>query len=253
MKGDPTTPTHVPRRIDGPVTMPSDSSGWWERERASFVRSRLVDLTDRGALIVDVGCGRGDMLDTNALSERRCVNVDSHLWSEWVGQDTRMFVVAEADALPFRDGAFDLVGSFDVLEHLPDDCAALREQRRIAAQRASIVAAMPADRRLWSAHDEAVGHHRRYGGDELAELARSVGLDVTWSSYFYSFLWLPAYVLRNSPARRSQQSAKTSLLGRVAEKVIGTLAGLERLAMGRRWRLPFGSSMWAEMRSDTTS
>lgn len=232
--------------LDGPQTMPSQAAGWWETERARFVRSRISALTDKGDIIVDVGCGRGDMLDDSSLADRVRVNVDSHIWDEWRGRDDMLFVAARGGALPFRDGAFDLVGSFDVLEHIPDHVTALGEQNRISGSDASIVAAVPADQRLWSAHDEAVGHQRRYSLATFGELAAEVGLPITRRSYFYSFLWLPAWLTRKSELRTVEPATGEGLVSRAVSGVIGLLAGLERAAL-KRFTLPFGTSAWFEL------
>lgn len=158
-----------------------------------------------------------------------------------------MFVRARADALPFRDGSIDLVGSFDMIEHVPDDAAALAEQARVVSSTGAVVTAVPADQRLWSSHDEAVGHFRRYDRSTLISLAGNVGLTVVRSTYFFSFLWPPAFALRNSTARREAGERAESVLSRCIARLIGVIAGLER-AIIRRRPLPFGTSLWAEFR-----
>jgi SAM-dependent methyltransferase len=231
-------------RADGPSTMPSSESGWWEEERAKLVAERITDLVGHSAVIADVGCGRGTMLREPTFDEHVVVRVDSHLWDEW-RERPGPYVCAAAHALPFRDGTFDVVGSFDVLEHLADDEAALREQRRVTRAGGHVVAAVPADRRLWSAHDEAVGHHRRYDRAGLRALADRCGLIPTRLSAFYSFLWLPAYALRNRAARTAEPGNDDTVSGRLVRHVIGALSRLERLVI-RRVRLPVGTSLWAE-------
>jgi len=224
--------------------MPTDESGWWETERATFIRSRIVDLTAPGDRIVDVGCGRGTMLDSASLGDRKCIGVDGHIWPEW-RSSSQLFVCADADALPFRDGAFDLVGSFDVLEHLDDDQAGVVEQRRVLNETGHLVTAVPADPRLWSAHDEAVGHKRRYTRSSFLALAEQCRLTPQRSTYFFSFLWLPARLLRGSELRRSEPGASTGVVGRLVHAVIGVACATERWIMARR-PLPFGSSLWIE-------
>ena len=226
--------------------MPVTATGWWETERATFVRRQIERLSAPRATIVDVGCGRADMLDDPVLSDRIRINVDSHIWHEWQGREGMLFVAARADALPFRDGAFDLVGSFDVLEHISDDALALREQHRICTQSGSIVAAVPADPRLWSAHDEAVGHHRRYTLASFAELADAASLVVQRRSYFYSFLWFPAWLTRKSVVRSVEPGQGSGLISRLVTRSIGVLAALER-ALIERVTLPVGTSAWFEM------
>lgn len=249
---EPSAASHPPaasgQQLDGPATMPSSATGWWEQERARFVRSRLHALSQPGQVVIDVGCGRADMLDDPSLSDRTRINVDSHRWAEWRGRSDMHFVVARADALPFADGVADVVGSFDVLEHLTDDAAALGEQRRITKRNGTLVAAVPADERLWSAHDDAVGHQRRYSLSTFADLANTVGLTVRRRSYFFAFLWLPAWLARRSPIRTSEPASGDGPAARIARLVIGALAAVERLIL-RRWSLPFGTSAWFELDS----
>lgn len=226
--------------------MPVAATGWWETERAILVRRRIAALTQPGDVIIDVGCGRADMLDDPQLVDRIRINVDSHEWGEWQRRNGMLFVIANADALPFRPGIADLVGSFDVLEHIPDDARALREQVAVAGSTAHVVAAVPADPRLWSPHDDAVGHQRRYTFASFEALAERTGLAMRRRSHFYSFLWLPAWLTRRSTVRTREPAQGTGLLSRVARWIIGTLAAAERATM-RRLPIPFGTSAWFEM------
>jgi SAM-dependent methyltransferase len=242
----PRADLHRAVRQDGPSTMPSNESGWWEEERARFIRERVAELAPGHAVVADVGCGRGRLLADPALDGRRVVNIDSHIWDEWRGRDDVLFVCASADALPFRDEAFDLVGSFDVLEHLPDDRASLIEQRRVTRSGGSIVAAVPADPRLWSGHDVAVGHFRRYDETSLADLASRSGLEVARTTYFFSYLWLPAFATRRRAAR-AEPGARGGVVGAMIRRAVGLVSTAERAVL-RRWRMPFGTSLWAECR-----
>ena len=232
-------------RLQGPATMPTDEAGWWERQRAELIRQRMDALAGLSGRMIDVGCGRGTMLDDERFEGQFVVQVDSHIWAEWAARPGN-YVCARANALPFRDGSFDVVGSFDVIEHLEDDAASLAEQRRIAHQRGAVLTAVPADPRLWSAHDEAVGHHRRYTTSSLSDVAESAGLRIESSTHFFSFLWLPALLLRRSDARR-EASAGDGLISSIVGAGINALSALER-AVTRRWSLPFGSSLLAVMR-----
>src|SRR5262249_19095362 len=76
----------------------------------------------------------------------------------------------------------------DVLEHVADDRRLLREIVDACPSEAQLVIAVPADMRLWSPHDEAFGHYRRYEMDELADLWRDLPVEVRLLSYFNSRL-----------------------------------------------------------------
>jgi SAM-dependent methyltransferase len=224
--------------------MPTLEEGWWEEERAVFVRERMRVATTRGALVADIGCGRGRLLGEAGL-DATVVNVDSHLWENWRVNPEVAFVCASASALPFRDAAFDVVGSFDVLEHLHDDLDALREQRRVLCGEGTIVTAVPADHRLWSAHDDAVGHVRRYDTDMMAALARSAGLEIRYATHFFSFLWLPARLTRRFAMRTAEPGNGGGTSAALIRHAVALLAAAERRIL-RRWRLPLGTSMWFE-------
>jgi SAM-dependent methyltransferase len=231
-------------RHDGPTTMGTNEDTWWERERAIFVRSRLAALSQEGDVVVDVGCGRATMLDDAALAGRICVNVDSYMWDQWRGQD-RLFVVASAEALPFRSGAARIAGSFDVLEHIADDQPALAEQSRIISADGHVVAAVPADPRLWSAFDDSVGHFRRYTPGAVGQLGSSVGLAVRASTHFFSYLWPFAWLTRKSSMRVQAAGKSTGPLGRAGEFGVRLFARAERFVLTRR-ALPVGTSLWIE-------
>lgn len=231
--------------FDGPETMPTEPDGWWEAQRARFIRRRVEALVGKRAQILDVGCGRATMFQDADFATSFVVQADSHPWPEW-RDGAGFFVRANADALPFREGSFDLVGSFDVIEHLDDDVGALVEQRRVTSADGYVVAAVPADPRLWSAHDEAVGHHRRYTPDALSDTAESAGLAVTYITHFFSYLWLPARLMRKASVRRSPDPP-----GRVGSTIVaaamGALGILERAVLSKT-TLPFGSSLLVETR-----
>jgi SAM-dependent methyltransferase len=84
----------------------------------------------------------------------------------------------DARSLPIADQSLDLVVAFDVLEHIDDDSTALAEMVRVLKPEGYLVVAVPAGMDLWSAHDDAVGHVRRYSAEGLAELAAGAGLEV---------------------------------------------------------------------------
>jgi SAM-dependent methyltransferase len=186
------------------------------------------------------------MLDDPRMWDRLVVKIDSHIWDEWSAQ-RGAHVCARADELPFRQDCFDLVGSFDVLEHLREDRQAVSEQARVSCDQASIVASVPADPNLWSAHDVAVGHQRRYTVGALEALLDKEGLYVDDRTHFFTFLWLPARLMRSRRANTEEPASGDNAVAKASRLAIRLLCSAERY-IARRISLPFGTSLWVEAR-----
>ena len=80
--------------------------------------------------------------------------------------------VGRLEELPWEDGTFDLITCLDVIEHVPDDVAALAELRRVCRPGGWLLVTVPAYQALWSRHDEANHHYRRYSRAALRAAAR---------------------------------------------------------------------------------
>src|SRR5207247_1029846 len=86
--------------------------------------------------------------------------------------------VGAAENLPFGDGSFDLVTALDVVEHLDDDVAALREMGRVLRPGGRVLVTVPAHRFLWGDQDEVNLHKRRYVAAEIRDRLIAAGFDV---------------------------------------------------------------------------
>jgi SAM-dependent methyltransferase len=87
-------------------------------------------------------------------------------------------------ALPFRDGAFDLVGAFDVIEHIEDDRRVFAELSRVLKDGGTLVFAVPLHARMWTEFDDYVGHARRYEPADLLALLAEHRLAIEKSAGF---------------------------------------------------------------------
>jgi SAM-dependent methyltransferase len=134
-------------------------------------------------------------------------------------------VRADARSLPFDTHAADLVVAFDVLEHIDEDTQALTEIGRVLRPGGHLLVAVPADMRLWSAHDEAVGHVRRYTRDSLTAAVAEAGLHVDWLSS-WNVLLRPVVALR----RRSSTGSDLAEMSRGVNVALRGVISIERLA-----------------------
>ena len=212
----------------------------------------LVGLTRRffpaaGALL-EIGCGNGAVLQALALSREWERLAGSDLHPEGLATARRRLpadvelVQMDATRIPALQ-AFDLIGAFDVLEHLADDEAAIREMARVLRPGGGVILAVPQHPWLWSRADDVARHQRRYRRGELeAKLARC-GFRVVFSSSFVSLL-LPLMVLnRLRPRRESDYApAREFAIGARANRMLRAVLGVEIGLTLRGIRWPIGGS-----------
>ncbi|WP_244927642.1 class I SAM-dependent methyltransferase [Nocardioides sp. W7] len=150
---------------------------WWYAERRALVRRLVAPLPTGRA--VDVGCGGGG--NTRVL---RDLGWDvtgleySPVAATLAASRGLKIVRGDSRRLPFADGTLDLVMSTDMWEHIDDDEAVARETSRVLRPGGRALVAVPCSMKLWSGHDVALGHHRRYERAELVTLMEGAGLDV---------------------------------------------------------------------------
>ena len=112
--------------------------------------------------------------------------------------------------MPFAADSFELAASLDVIEHLEDDLAALRELRRVVAPGGALLVTVPAYQWLWSGHDEINHHLRRYTRSSLLRVAREAGWEPVRTTYFNSLL-LPVAIALRVLDRFSRKTTESSL------------------------------------------
>jgi SAM-dependent methyltransferase len=212
---------------------------WWHRARTAIVTSLLRRaVTPRSTnRVLDVGCGAGGT--SVALGEFGSVlGVDAH--SAATARERGLHVASmDARRLALRAGSFDVAVALDVMEHLDDDAAAARELRRILRDDGLLLVSVPAYQGLWSNHDVALGHVRRYTRSEVVSLLERSGFEVEMASYAMGLVLAPAFVVRLLERvwpRRTGLDEKQSgylRLPRPANAALSWLVALDRHTIGR--------------------
>lgn len=153
----PRTPIETP---DKRATLGHPSQIWTRGlERRLGLMRRHVDLESRR--ILDIGCGVGAFVRRlREFSPRVAgIDVDAERVIEG-GKEVPDLALAVAERLPFRDGAFDVVLLHEVLEHVTDDQATLREAQRVLATRGKAVIFCP--NRLYPFETHGIFLGKRY-------------------------------------------------------------------------------------------
>lgn len=195
---------------------------WWYRERRELLAARVRGLAPGDAL--DIGAaGGGNTRVLRGLGWQVLALEFTAEGSEVAAERGLDVVRADAQQLPVADESVDLVTALDVLEHIPDDRRAAAEIHRVLRPGGRLVAAVPVDPRLWSPHDEAVGHVRRYTRDQFVRLLEGAGLQVL-DARSWMVLLRPAVVLRRKVSTGSDLDDPHPLVN----GVLGAAVRLER-------------------------
>jgi len=213
--------------------------------------------------VLEIGCGTGNTLRVlNQACPDASILVGIDLFEEglmYARRRTKLPLVrARIEHAPFAV-PFDVVGMFDVLEHIADDAAALRVVRSLTKPGGYLVLTVPAHMSLWGRFDEESHHCRRYEGDELRARLLDAGFTVDYLTPFMAALYPMARIARSlsdagNRLRRRLNMTQTSAVLRdlTVTPVVNELAGFvlrqEAHLLRRRIKLPIGTSLLAVAR-----
>jgi SAM-dependent methyltransferase len=223
---------------------------WWYQGRRRVLERTIRRLAlPAGARILDAGCGSGrNMID---LARHGTVTgIELSPTSVALARERERGEVIEGSVLdmPFDDDAFDLTVSLDVIEHLQDDVAALRELRRVTKPGGVLLVTVPAYQWLWSGHDEINHHHRRYNRRTLLAAAQNAGWHEQRYAHFNSLL-LPIAIALRALERFKPATTKSSLDLWVPPAPVNWALrqplNLEAVVIGRGGSIPAGLSLLA--------
>jgi SAM-dependent methyltransferase len=234
-------------------THQAEDRHWWYRGRRKVLERVVEDLRlPARARILDAGCGSGRNM-VELARHGTVTGIELSETSVALARERRMGEVIAGSVLemPFEADSFELAASLDVIEHLEDDLAALRELRRVVAPGGSLLVTVPAYQWLWSGHDEINHHFRRYTRRSLQRAGEEAGWQQVRTTYFNSLL-LPAAVLLRVLDRFSRKTTESSLdlwvppqpMNWLLERPLQLEAGL----IGRGGRIPAGLSLLAVFR-----
>ena len=222
---------------------------FWFRARNRLIVSVLRRHFPAARSLLEVGCGTGFVLAglRQAFPEWRLVG--SELFPEALeyararlGDDVELLEL-DARAMPYEH-EFDVVGAFDVIEHIADDAGVLSGMRRAVVDGGGLLLMVPQHPRLWSEADELAHHVRRYTRRDLVAKIERAGFDVLQATSFVTTL-LPAMVasrLAHRIARRPYDEFRDLEPGRL-NTPFERILDAERRLIERGVSLPVGGSL----------
>ncbi|MEX2596290.1 MAG: class I SAM-dependent methyltransferase [Salibacteraceae bacterium] len=111
----------------------------------------------------------------------------------------------------FPPQSIDAAGMFDVIEHIEDDDAMLREIHASLKENGRLYLSVPAFDWLWSQVDEDAGHFRRYTKTSMKDVLERAGFELEFSTYIFSVLPLPIFLFRSIPSKLGSKKQHTEI------------------------------------------
>jgi len=184
-----------------------DDRHWWYRGRRRIIRAELDRLPlPANASVLDAGCGSGRTLEElSPYGDVYGIELDPGAADVARARGRGEVQIGRLEELPWEDGRFDLITCLDVIEHTPDDRVTLRELRRVSRPGGFLLVTVPAYQGLWSTHDVANHHYRRYSRSRLRAAARDAGWGVVRMTSFNGLLLAPAAAVRLAERRRLRE------------------------------------------------
>lgn len=228
-----------------------DSRHWWFTARRRILNA-VIEREVRppaNARILELGAGTGHNLAMlsrfGSVEASELDPVARDLASERLGKP--VLEAALPDLSMFPADSYDMIALLDVLEHVPDDKASLASIFTRLKPGGALLLTVPINPWMWSAHDVAHHHHRRYRPSEIEALVKEAGYKIELISPFNTLLFPPIAAARAIGKMRGDESSDDAMPGDFVNKTLETIFGLESSLIGRV-PMPFGVSLVAVLR-----
>ena len=242
-----------------------EGSHWWFVGRRAILESFLKNIEAKlasgeskaepptsagGFKILDIGCGTGanlEMLSQFGEAEGVDVSDDALEFCRLKGLNAQKGL---AETLPFEGETFDLTTALDVVEHLDDDIAGLKEMHRVTKNGGYSLIFVPAYMFLWGVQDDVSNHRIRYTKKQIVDRLKAAGYTIERATYanwtFFAPILAGRTLMRITGIKpESENNVNISALN----GIFGKLLGAERFWL-KNFNFPFGVSIVIVARKD---
>jgi len=232
----------------------TEARHWWFLGRRAILAKMIGSLNlPQNSKILEVGCGTGGNLQMLAtFGEVSALEMDATARAIAAKKTNNLYDIKAGycpDDIPFHEQQFDLICMFDVLEHIEKDTETLISIKQLLKKNGRILMTVPAYQWLYGPHDEFLHHKRRYSVHELREKFVASGLQPLKISYFNTFLFPLAAIVRLKDKLIGNHSANgTSVPPFLINKLFTCIFSTERFLL-EHFNLPFGVSLLCVLQS----
>jgi SAM-dependent methyltransferase len=261
--GDSITGGYDPSFFDE-IAAVEDRHFWFRgRNRLIFgLCKRVSTQLKPRALILEVGCGTGNVLRVLRKAFPCGVVVGLELWRDGLRyarkRSAGLLVQGDVRNNPFGK-SFDLIGMFDVLEHIQEERETLLSVRELLVPGGFLLLTVPAHRYLWSHFDQAAQHCRRYSASDIRERVEQAGFQIDFMSQSMACIFPLAWLYRRMRGFRKEKDLDTAKALSASEfRIVPVINGIFNalLNLEARWlssgrSLPIGTSLVLVCRRST--
>jgi SAM-dependent methyltransferase len=230
---------------------------FWFRARNALIyelAEKLCSGLKPGYLVLEVGCGTGNVLNVLRKACDGALVVGMERFFDGLPHARRRYagplVQGDARSLPFGK-PFELVGLFDVLEHIAEERETLLSLREMLVPGGRLILTLPAHQFLWSHFDEAARHCRRYSTAQIRQTLVETGFEVDFVSHFMACIFPLVWAIRKigglrrsgGPEEARKLTMKEFRVVPVINALLTSIMTLEARWVARGHRLPFGTSL----------
>jgi SAM-dependent methyltransferase len=241
-----TGPTPFPVESFAPLAA-AEANYWWFRARNRVLLWVLKHKIPSFQTLLEVGCGTGFVLEAIRQSYPQAALYGSEFFEEglfFARQRIPTATFTQLDARLLQDHQrYEVIGAFDVLEHIDEDLLVLENLIRALTPRGHLLITVPQHSWLWSSVDEQACHVRRYCRRELVRKLRSVGLEVEYVTSFVSLL-LPLMLTARRQAQTSDYDPMAEFhLAPWLNRSLEAVMSLELILLKLGLTFPMGGSL----------
>lgn len=220
---------------------------FWFRKRNQIIQDIVGRFFTNAMDVLEIGCGSGYVLSgiREVLGSARLTATEIYLnglayAANRVNPPSQFFQM-DARHIPFKH-EFDLVGAFDVLEHIDEDELVIKNIRNALKPGGGLIITVPQHQFLWSYLDEIACHRRRYSSKQLSQLLKMNGFEILLNTSFMFFL-LPLMLLRKISKNNKGNHQSTELsMPRFIDNAFGGILEFERKIIRCGMTFPCGGS-----------
>lgn len=227
-----------------------EAGNFWFVARNRLICALAKRYAPEQAKYLEIGCGTGFVLQMLRKAfpdwgiQAAETQFDGLAFAKSRLQSGALFLQMDACAIPFRE-EFDVIGAFDVLEHIQDDLAAIKQIYKALKNRGTLLLSVPQHRFLWSKYDETACHYRRYAAKDIERALAEAGFAILLSTSFNA-LPLPAMLLsrqlNNSRSDKSADVLAELKISPLINKILAIALAVEFQLFKFGIHFPFGGS-----------